>query len=151
MGSPLSNKYSEGYPGKRYYQGNEFIDEIENIAIEQTKKVFKVEHVNVQPYSGSPANLAVFFALLEPGDTVMGMSLPFGGHLTHGHPKVTISGKYFNSVHYTTNKEGFIDYEQIEKLALEYMPKLIISGTSAYPRKIDFNIRVSGIMLSFVK
>lgn len=138
VGSVLMNKYSEGYPGKRYYQGNEFIDQIETIAIERAKKVFGVPHANVQPLSGSPANSAVYFALLEPGDTIMGMALSFGGHLTHGHPKITFSGKYFKSVQYGTDEHGFIDYAEVEKLALTYKPKLIISGSTAYPRAIDF-------------
>jgi glycine hydroxymethyltransferase len=138
VGSILINKYSEGYPGKRYYQGNENYDEIESVAIERAKKLFKVVHVNVQPYSGSPANSAVFFALLNIKDKILGMSLPFGGHLTHGHPLITLSGKYFNSIQYKTDKNGYIDYEDIEKIALIHKPKLIISGTSSYPRKINF-------------
>jgi glycine hydroxymethyltransferase len=138
LGSFLGHKYSEGYPGKRYYQGNRFIDQIENIAIERAKKLFDVEHVNVQPYSGSPANGAVYMALLQTGETIMGMALSAGGHLTHGHPKITFSGKFFNSAQYGVNKGGCLDYEEIEKLALEYNPKLIIAGHSAYPRIIDW-------------
>ncbi len=138
VGSMLSNKYSEGYANKRYYQGNEFIDEIEKLAMDRVKKVFGVPHANVQPYSGSPANAAVLFALLNPGDKILGMALNFGGHLTHGHPKITFSGKYFETSHYTTNKDGLIDYDEVEKLAKEFKPQLIISGATAYPRAIDF-------------
>ena len=111
VGSMLSNKYSEGYANKRYYQGNEFIDEIEKLAMDRVKKVFGVPHANVQPYSGSPANAAGLFALLNPGDKILGMALNFGGHLTHGHPKVTFSGKYFETSHYTTNTDWQIDYD----------------------------------------
>lgn len=138
VGAVLMNKYSEGYSNKRYYQGNEFIDEIELIAIERAKKLFNVPYVNVQAYSGSPANTAVFFALLEPKDTIMGLEFASGGHLTHGHPKVTFSGKYFNSIQYTVEKNGYIDYKKVEELALKHKPKLIISGTTAYPRTLDF-------------
>lgn len=138
VGSVLSNKYSEGYPGRRYYQGNEVVDEIENLAIESAKKLFKTPHANVQPYSGSPANSAVYFALLEPGDTILGLGLASGGHLTHGHPKVTFSGKYFNSVQYTTNESGVIDFDEVARLAREHKPRIIVSGTTAYPREIDF-------------
>lgn len=138
VGSVLSNKYSEGYPKKRYYQGNKFVDEIEILAIERAKKLFGVPYANVQPYSGSPANTAIFFALLEHGDTILGMSLASGGHLTHGHPDITLSGKYFNSVQYHTGKDGFIDYNKIEGLTLKHKPKIIISGATAYSRIIDF-------------
>lgn len=137
LGSNLTNKYSEGYPHARYYEGQEFIDQIEDIAIEHAKKLFGVEYVNVQAYSGSPANLAVYFALLEPGDTVIGMSLDAGGHLTHGH-RVNFSGKWFNSHQYSLTPEGDIDYEALEKMAKELQPKLIVSGLSAYPKQIDF-------------
>lgn len=138
LGSVLTNKYAEGYVGKRYYQGNEFVDSIEELAINRAKEIFKVPFVNVQPYSGSPANTAVMFAILEPNDTILGLSLNSGGHLTHGHPQVTFSGKYFKSVQYEVNEAGFIDYEKLRQLALEHKPKLIISGTTAYPRIIDF-------------
>ncbi|GIW67165.1 MAG: serine hydroxymethyltransferase [Candidatus Parcubacteria bacterium] len=142
VGSPLMNKYAEGYPGKRYYPGNKFIDEIENLAKERALKVFKLNPnewaVNVQPYSGSPANLAVYLALAEPGETIMGLNLFHGGHLTHGH-KVSYTGKLFKSVQYGVNPQTeTIDYEELEKLVLEYKPKIIISGTTAYPRTIDF-------------
>jgi glycine hydroxymethyltransferase len=138
VGSVFMNKYSEGYPHRRYYQGNEFADKVEILAEERAKKLFGVPYVNVQPYSGSPANSAVYFALLEPGDLIMGLELASGGHLTHGHPKVTFSGKYFKTVQYGLGKNGFLDYEQIEKLAAQYRPKIIVSGLTAYPRNIDF-------------
>ncbi len=138
MGSVFTNKYSEGYPQKRYYGGNEFVDVIESLAIDRAKKLFNAEHVNVQPYSGSPANQAVFFALLELGDKFMGMSLAMGGHLTHGH-KISFSGKQYSAIGYGVDKETeLIDYDEIRKKALEEKPKMIISGASAYPRKIDF-------------
>ena len=137
MGSPLTNKYAEGYPGKRYYGGCEYVDIVETLAIERAKKLFGCDYVNVQPHSGAQANLAAFFAMVEPGDTVMGMGLPDGGHLTHGSP-VNISGKYFNIVPYGVNEEGFLDYEEVRKLAKECNPKLIVAGASAYPREIDF-------------
>jgi glycine hydroxymethyltransferase len=136
-GSILTDKYSEGYPGQRYYGGCEFVDQVENIARDRAKKLFGVSHANVQPHSGSPANLAIFFALLDPGDTVMGMSLYFGGHMTHG-LKVNFSGTYYNSVQYTTDKDGFMDYEAIYALAQEAKPKMIITGTTAYPRTINW-------------
>ncbi|MBR2861187.1 MAG: serine hydroxymethyltransferase [Clostridia bacterium] len=137
-GTPLTNKYAEGYPAKRYYGGCQFVDEVEEIARERAKKLFGAEHANVQPHSGASANLAVFFALLSPGDTVLSMSLAEGGHLSHGSP-VNISGKYFNIVPYGVDeKTQRIDYELVEKLALEHKPKLILAGASAYPRKIDF-------------
>ncbi len=137
MGSILTNKYSEGYPHKRYYGGNEYIDKIEEECIKRAKELFGAEHVNVQPYSGSPANLAVHFAFLKPGDRTMGMDLSAGGHLTHGF-KVSISGKYFDSVSYGVNKEGYIDYEEVRRIALEHEPKLIWSGFSAYSRIVDW-------------
>jgi glycine hydroxymethyltransferase len=137
-GSVLMHKYSEGYPGKRYYQGNKFIDEIENIAIERAQKLFGVPHANVQALSGSPANTAVYMALLSPADVLMGMSLSAGGHLTHGHPNITFSGKYFKSVQYGVNDKGFIDYEEVKRLALKSKPKLIVAGLTAYPRNINW-------------
>ncbi len=137
-GTPLTNKYAEGYPSKRYYGGCQYVDEVEEIARERAKKLFGAEHANVQPHSGASANLAVFFALLNPGDTVLSMSLAEGGHLSHGSP-VNISGKYFNIVPYGVDEETqTIDYDLVEKLALEHKPKLILAGASAYPRKIDF-------------
>ncbi|HPT66219.1 MAG TPA: serine hydroxymethyltransferase [Candidatus Woesebacteria bacterium] len=138
LGSCLTNKYAEGYPGRRYYQGNEFIDQIENLAIERGKKVLGVEHLNVQPYSGSPANSAVQMALLEQGDKICGLKLSAGGHLTHGHPKITFSGKFFESVQYDVEEDGRIDYDKLEKLVLEEKPKMIIAGTTAYPYILDF-------------
>ena len=138
MGSILTNKYSEGYPHKRYYGGNEYIDKIEEECIKRAKELFGAEHVNVQPYSGSPANLAVHFAFLKPGDRTMGMDLSAGGHLTHGF-KVSISGKYFDSVSYGVNKEGYIDYDDVRRIALEHRPKLIWAGFSAYSRIVDWN------------
>ncbi|NLB11850.1 serine hydroxymethyltransferase [Candidatus Dojkabacteria bacterium] len=137
MGSILTNKYSEGYPGKRYYKGNEYVDEIEREAIQLAKDLFGVEHVNVQPYSGSPANLAVHFALLKPGDRTLGMSLDSGGHLTHGF-KVSISGSYFDSRSYGVDDDGYINYDEVLKLAKEHSPKLIWAGFSAYSRIIDW-------------
>jgi len=138
LGSPLTNKYSEGCPGKRYYGGNQFIDQIEFLAVERAKKLFHAEHVNVQPYSGSPANLEVYFAFLQPGDKIMGMNLAHGGHLTHGH-KVNLSGKIFNFIHYGVDqKTHLIDYNEVEKLAKKHKPKIIISGATAYPRIIHF-------------
>ena len=137
MGSVLTNKYAEGYPAKRYYGGCEFVDIVENIAIERAKKIFGAEHANVQPHSGAQANMAVYFALINPGDTVLGMNLAHGGHLTHGSP-VNMSGKLYNFVPYGVNDDGFIDYEELRKIALESQPKLIVAGASAYPRKIDF-------------
>lgn len=138
MGSVLTNKYAEGYPSRRYYGGCQYIDVVESLAIERAKKLFGAEHANVQPHCGANANLAVYFAALTPGDTILGMSLAHGGHLTHGSP-VNISGKYFNIVSYGVNKEtGRIDYEEVRRIALESKPKLIVAGASAYPRKIDF-------------
>lgn len=140
LGSELTNKYSEGYPGKRYYGGNEVVDQVEVLAQERAKKVFhlgKQWSVNAQAYSGSPANFAVYMGLLKPGDKIMGMSLPFGGHLTHGW-KVSASGKFFTSVQYTVTREGLLDYEEIRKLAKKERPKIIIAGATAYSRIIDF-------------
>lgn len=137
MGSILTNKYSEGYPGKRYYGGNEFVDEIENMGRDYAKRIFGVDHVNLQPYSGSPANQAVYFALCNPGDKVMGFNLLYGGHLTHGW-KVNFSGKFYNAIQYTTDKNGFLDYNAIEKMVKEEKPKLIFVGATAYSRIIDF-------------
>jgi len=137
MGSPLTNKYAEGYPGKRYYGGCEYVDVIETLAIERAKKLFDCGYANVQPHSGAQANMAVFFAMLEPGDTFMGMSLDAGGHLTHGSP-VNMSGKYYNIVPYGVNEDGFIDYDNVLKIAKECKPKLIVAGASAYARIIDF-------------
>ena len=137
MGSPLTNKYAEGYPAKRYYGGCECVDVAENLAIERAKELFGCDYANVQPHSGAQANMAVFFAMLTPGDTVMGMNLDHGGHLTHGSP-VNMSGKYFNIVPYGVNDEGFIDYDELRRIALEAKPKLIVAGASAYARTIDF-------------
>jgi glycine hydroxymethyltransferase len=137
-GSILTNKYSEGYPGRRYYEGQEFIDPIESIARERAKRLFGVDHANVQPYSGSPANLAIYYALLEPGDKVMGMSLPHGGHLTHGW-RVNFSARYYQAVQYTVDQATHrIDYDQVRELARQEQPKLIFSGATAYPREFDF-------------
>ncbi|MCI8805188.1 MAG: serine hydroxymethyltransferase [Clostridiales bacterium] len=138
MGSPMTNKYAEGYPGKRYYGGCEKVDIAENLAIERAKKLFGAEHANVQPHSGAQANMAVFFAVLKPGDTVMGMNLAHGGHLTHGSP-VNMSGKQYNIIPYGVEKEtGRIDYDEVRRLAIEHKPKLIVAGASAYSRVIDF-------------
>ena len=137
MGSPLTNKYAEGYPGKRYYGGCQCVDMAEDLARERAKELFGCEYVNVQPHSGAQANMAVFFAMLEPGDTFMGMNLDHGGHLTHGSP-VNMSGKYFNVVPYGVNDEGVIDYDNVLKIAKECRPKLIVAGASAYARTIDF-------------
>ena len=138
MGSHLTNKYAEGYPGKRYYGGCEYVDIAEDIARNRAKQLFGAEHANVQPHSGAQANLAVYFALLTPGDTILGMNLSHGGHLTHGSP-VNMSGKYFKVIPYGVNKETEqIDYEELERLALEHKPKMIVAGASAYPRGIDF-------------
>ncbi len=137
MGSPLTNKYAEGYPGKRYYGGCECVDVVENLAIERAKELFGCEYANVQPHSGAQANMAVQFAVCSPGDTIMGMNLDHGGHLTHGSP-VNMSGKYFNIVPYGVNEEGFIDYEELREIAVKAKPKMIIAGASAYARTIDF-------------
>jgi glycine hydroxymethyltransferase len=138
MGSVLTNKYAEGYPGKRYYGGCQCVDIVENIARERAKEIFGAEHANVQPHSGAQANMAVYFALLQPGDTVMGMSLAHGGHLTHGSP-VNMSGSLYNFVPYGVDDNGFIDYDEMRRIALECKPKLIVAGASAYPRVIHFD------------
>ena len=137
MGSHLTNKYAEGYPGKRYYGGCEYVDVVEELARERAKKLFGCTYANVQPHSGAQANMAVFFALVKPGERVMGMSLDAGGHLTHGSP-VNMSGTYFDVVSYGVDENGFIDYDEVRRIALEAKPKLIVAGASAYPRKIDF-------------
>ena len=137
MGSPLTNKYAEGYPGKRYYGGCQYVDVVEDLARDRAKELFGAEYVNVQPHSGAQANMAVFFATMEPGDTFMGMNLDHGGHLTHGSP-VNMSGKYFNCVPYGVNDEGRIDYDNVLAIAKEARPKLIVAGASAYAREIDF-------------
>lgn len=137
MGSPLTNKYAEGYPGNRYYGGCQCVDIAENLAIERAKELFGCEYANVQPHAGAQANMAAFFAMLEPGDKVMGMSLAHGGHLSHGSP-VNLSGKYFHIISYGVRDDGYIDYDQVREIALETRPRLIVAGASAYPRKIDF-------------
>ena len=138
MGSHLTNKYAEGYPGKRYYGGCQYIDIVENLARERACKLFGADHANVQPHSGAQANMAVYFALLNPGDTILGMNLSHGGHLTHGSP-VNMSGKYFKIVPYGVREgDETIDYDELRRLALENKPKLIVAGASAYPRVIDF-------------
>ncbi len=137
VGSCLTNKYAEGYPGHRYYGGCENVDIVENLAIERLKQLYGCEHANVQPHSGASANMSVYLALLKPGDTILGMKLSDGGHLTHG-SKVSISGKYFNAVSYGVNDQGLIDYDEVERIAKECQPKLIVAGASAYPRIIDF-------------
>ncbi len=145
VGSVLMHKYAEGYPGKRYYQGMEFVDQIENIAQDRAKKLFNVPHANVQPYSGSPANTAVYFALLDRGETIMGLALAHGGHLTHGHPKVTFAGKFFNSVQYEiscgADRAGpcqWFDFEKIRQMALANKPKVIVVGTTSFPRTLPW-------------
>jgi len=141
LGSVLTNKYSEGYPGKRYYPGNKYYDEIEELAQKYALKLFKLDPkkwaVNVQPYSGSPANFAVYTALLKPGEKIMGLRLMSGGHLTHGH-SVSATAKFFKSIQYSTDKNGYIDFKEVEKLARKHKPQIIVSGTTAYPRKLDF-------------
>lgn len=137
LGSEFTNKYSEGYPGKRYYGGQMFTDPLENLAIERAKKLFGADHVNVQPHSGAPANMIAYNAVLKPGDTVLGMDLSHGGHLTHGHP-LTLSAQIYNFIGYKTNANGEIDYAELEKLALKHKPKLILAGFSAYTRQIDY-------------
>lgn len=139
MGSPLTNKYAEGYPGKRYYGGCEFVDVVETLAIDRAKELFGCDYANVQPHSGAQANMAAFFAIMEPGDTFMGMNLAHGGHLTHGSP-VNLSGKYFNVVPYGVNDNGVLDYEEVRRIAKECKPKLIVAGASAYARAIDFKV-----------
>ena len=137
LGSRLTDKYSEGYPGMRYYGGCEVVDKVENLARDRAKALFGVTHANVQPYSGSPANMAVYFALVDPGDTIMGMALYFGGHMTHG-LKVNFSGTYYNSVQYQTGKDGYLDYEAMAKQVEAEKPKLIFVGATAYPRIFDW-------------
>lgn len=142
-GSVLTNKYAEGYPGKRYYPGCTYVDEAEILAIDRCKKLFGAQHANVQPHSGSQANMAVYFSILKPGDTILGMSLAAGGHLTHGHG-VNFSGTLFNSVQYTVNRDTeCLDYDEIENLVHQHKPKLIVCGASAYSRTIDFQDRKS--------
>lgn len=138
LSSVLSNKYSEGYPLRRYYEGNQCIDEIELLAQERVKQLFGVPYVNVQPYSGSPANLAIYFALMQPGETLMGLKLSNGGHLTHGHPKVTASGTFYNSVQYGVKADARIDFEELRALALEHKPKVLVAGNTAYPFVLEF-------------
>lgn len=137
LGSVFTNKYSEGYPGKRYYGGQAYTDEVESLAIERAKKLFEAEHVNVQPLSGAPANMIVYSAVLQPGDKVLGMDLSHGGHLTHGHP-VTLAAKIYNFVRYKTASDGLLDYQELERLALQEKPKLMLAGFSAYTRQIDY-------------
>ena len=139
LSSCLSNKYAEGYPGRRYYEGNKYIDEIERLAQERVGKLFGVPYVNVQPYSGSPANLAILMALMKPGEVLMGLKLAMGGHLTHGHPQVTASGSFYRSVQYGVDASGRIDFTEVEKLAKEHRPKVIFAGSTAYPFKLDFS------------
>lgn len=138
LGSCLTHKYAEGYSGRRYYQGNKIIDEIENLAVERGKKLFNVSYLNVQPYSGSPANAAVLMALLDPGDKIAGLKLSAGGHLTHGHPKITFSGKFFESVQYDVEPDGRIDYGKLKEFVLREKPRLIFAGTTAYPFILDW-------------
>ncbi len=137
MGSVFTNKYAEGYPGKRYYGGCQNVDVAENLARDRAKEIFGAEHANVQPHSGAQANMSVYFTVLNPGDTILGMNLSHGGHLTHGSP-VNFSGKMYNIVPYGVNEDGYIDYDEVEKIALECKPKIIVAGASAYPRTIDF-------------
>jgi len=138
LASVLSNKYSEGFPYRRYYEGNQLIDQIETLAQERIKKLFNVPYVNVQPYSGSPANLAIYFALMKPGDTLMGLKLAMGGHLTHGHPKVTASGQFYNSIQYGVREDARIDFDEVRALAKKHRPKVIVAGNTAYPFELDF-------------
>lgn len=138
LSSCLSNKYSEGYAGRRYYEGSQIVDEIELLAIERVKRLFNVPYVNVQPYSGSPANMAIYFALMQPGETLMGLKLAMGGHLTHGHPKVTGSGRFYNSVQYGLGADARIDFAEVLRLAQEHKPKVLIAGNTAYPFELDF-------------
>lgn len=139
LSSCLNNKYSEGYPGRRYYEGNKYIDEIENLARDRIKKLFDVPYVNVQPYSGSPANSAIYFALMQPGDTLMGLKLANGGHLTHGHPSVTASGRFYNSVQYGVDDNARIDFDEVRRLAKEHKPVVIVAGNTAYPFELEFD------------
>lgn len=138
LSSCLNSKYSEGYSRRRYYEGNQIIDQIEDLAVNRVKKLFDVPYVNVQPYSGSPANGAIYFALMQPGETLMGLALSSGGHLTHGHPNVTFSGRYFKTVQYGLDSQARIDFEQVAQLAREHRPKVIVAGTTAYPFTLDF-------------
>jgi len=139
VGSVLMHKYAEGYPGKRYYQGMKFVDQVENLAIERARDLFGVPHANVQPYSGSPANAAVYFALLEPGEPLLGLELSCGGHLTHGHPRITFSGRYFKSLRYYTKEQPpYFDFQEIEKVALQQKPRVIVVGTTAFPRLLPW-------------
>lgn len=138
VGSRLLNKYAEGYPGRRYYQGNKIVDEIENFTRKKAKELFGVEHVNVQPYSGSPANAEILFALVSPGGKIMGLKLSSGGHLTHGHPDITFSGKFYKSIQFGTKDDGVIDYDEVQKLANQEKPELMIIGTTAYPLILDW-------------
>ncbi|MDH5532931.1 MAG: serine hydroxymethyltransferase [Candidatus Pacebacteria bacterium] len=138
LSSCLSNKYSEGFPHHRYYEGNQIIDQIEDLARDRIKELFKVPYVNVQPYSGSPANTAIYFALMQPGDTLLGLKLTKGGHLTHGHPKVTMSGRFYNPVQYGLDAKDRVDFAEVRKLALEHKPKVIVAGNTAYPFELDF-------------
>ncbi|OGI34925.1 MAG: serine hydroxymethyltransferase [Candidatus Moranbacteria bacterium RIFOXYA2_FULL_43_15] len=137
LGSVFTNKYSEGYPGRRYYGGQKYTDTVEQLAIDRAKKLFGAEHINVQPHSGAPANIIAYFALLKPGDTVLGMDLSHGGHLTHGHP-VTLPAKIYNFVRYKTKADGKIDYKELEEMAIKHKPKLILAGFSAYTRQLDY-------------
>ena len=137
MGSEFTNKYAEGYPSKRYYGGCQNVDVAEDLARDRAKEIFGAEHANVQPHSGAQANMSVYFTVLKPGDTILGMNLSHGGHLTHGSP-VNFSGKMYNIVPYGVNKDGYIDYDELEKIAIECKPKMIVAGASAYPRTIDF-------------
>lgn len=138
LSSVLSNKYSEGFPGHRYYEGNQFIDEIENLARDRVKELFGVPYANVQPYSGSPANTAIYFALMKPGETLMGLKLTQGGHLTHGHPKVTLSGTFYNSVQYGLDDNDRVDFDELRDLAKQHKPRVIVAGNTAYPFELDF-------------
>jgi glycine hydroxymethyltransferase len=139
LSSCLNSKYSEGYPHRRYYEGNQYIDQIEDLARDRIKELFDVPYVNVQPYSGSPANTAIYFALMEPGDTLMGLKLTQGGHLSHGHPKVTLSGTFYNSVQYGLNQKARIDFDQVRQLAKKHQPQVIVVGNTAYPFELEFD------------
>ncbi len=139
LSSSLNNKYSEGYPGRRYYEGNQNIDEIENVARDRVKELFGVPYVNVQPYSGSPANSAIYFALMQPGETLMGLKLANGGHLTHGHPNVTASGRFYNSVQYGVSDNARINFDEVRQLALKHKPRVIVAGNTAYPFELEFD------------
>ncbi len=139
LASVLSNKYSEGYAGRRYYEGNRYIDQIESLAQARVKKLFAVPYANVQPYSGSPANFAIYFALMDPGETLMGLKLTMGGHLTHGHPRVTASGRFYQSVQYGLDEKARIDFDEMRRLAKKYRPKVIVAGNTAYPFELEFD------------